>query len=125
MKPELADWAEGQRHRLAEHCLFATGSTGRLLRQRLGLPIHRFLGGPVGGDQQIGAYIAQGMIDVLVYFWDPLAAQPHEADGRALLRVATVWNVAVAGNRTSADMIITSPLFLGDYVAQPPIFERR
>ena len=124
MKSELADWAESQYFRLSDHNLFATGSTGRLLRQRLGLPIHGFLSGPVGGDQQVGAHIAQGLIDVLVFFWDPLQPQPHDPDVKALLRVATLWNIAVAGNRTTADMMLTSPLFVSDYTPAPPVFER-
>jgi methylglyoxal synthase len=100
---------------LAEHELFATGTTGTLLQFEVGLKVHRFLSGPLGGDQQIGARIAEGLIDVLVFFWDPLEPQPHDPDVKALLRIAAVWNVAVASTLTTADMLISSPLLAGDY----------
>ncbi len=124
MKTELTEWALHNREILARHRIYATGTTGRLLRDRLGIPVHRFLSGPLGGDQQIGAGIAQGAIDVLIFLWDPLEPQPHDPDVKALLRIATLWNIAVASNRTTADMLITSPLFDGDYVPRPPVFQR-
>jgi methylglyoxal synthase len=104
-----------QREALAEHELFATGTTGTLFQFEVGLKVHRFLSGPLGGDQQIGARIAEGLIDVLVFFWDPLEPQPHDPDVKALLRIAAVWNVAVASTLTTADMLISSPLLAGDY----------
>ena len=123
-KADLLQWAQYNRDVLAEQVLYATGSTGRLMRDRLDLPIHRFLSGPLGGDQQIGAYIAQGAIDFLVFFWDPLEPQPHDPDVKALLRIATLWNIAVASNRTTADMVISSPLFSGDYARTTPTFDQ-
>lgn len=124
MKAELAEWATHNRDALAGHVVYATGSTGRILRDQLGIPVRRFLSGPLGGDQQIGACIAQGLIDALVFFWDPLEPQPHDPDVKALLRISTLWNIPVASNRATADMIITSPLFSGDYRRVVPPFLR-
>ena len=124
MKAGLTDWAAHNRDLLSGHRIYATGTTGRLLRERLDRPIERFLSGPLGGDQQIGAGIAEGTIDALIFFWDPLEPQPHDPDVKALLRIATLWNIPVACNRTTADMIVTSPLFTGHYTPQPPPFLR-
>lgn len=124
MKSELAEWATHNRDVLAGHDVFATGSTGRILADQLGIQVHRFLSGPLGGDQQIGACIAQGSIDALIFFWDPLQPQPHDTDVKALLRIATLWNIPVASNRATADMIITSPLFAGDYRRVVPPYLR-
>lgn len=124
-KPELLDWAAFNRDTLAQHRLYATGTTGTLLEFELGLPITRLLSGPVGGDQQIGARIAEGAIDLLVFFWDPLEPQPHDTDVKALLRVAAVWNTAVACNVASADLIISSPLLSGGYTPVRPDFADR
>ena len=109
-KGDLLDWAEYNREILADHVLYATGTTGRLLADRLGVPVTRFHSGPLGGDQQIGALIASGGLDVLVFFWDPMSPQPHDSDVKALVRIAVVWNIPIACNRTSADYLITSPL---------------
>ena len=121
-KAELVAWAAFNREALAAHELYATGTTGTLLEFEVGLRVHRFLSGPLGGDQQIGAKIAEGLIDVLVFFWDPLEPQPHDPDVKALLRIAAVWNIAVASTLTTADMLISSPLLAGDYEPVRPEF---
>lgn len=119
-KMDLLQWAAYNRDTLREHCLFATGTTGTMLEFEVGLPVHRFLSGPVGGDQQIGAKIAEGDLDVLIFFWDPLEAQPHDTDVKALLRVATLWNIVIACNVASADLVISSPLLRNGYRAARP-----
>jgi methylglyoxal synthase len=121
-KRELLEWARFNRDLLAEHELFATATTGRLLEEELDLQVECFQSGPLGGDQQIGARIAEGGIDCLVFFWDPLELQPHDPDVKALLRIAVVWNVPVACNRASADFIVSSPLMHADYERQPPVY---
>jgi methylglyoxal synthase len=114
-KPELLRWADFNRDTLRLHELYATGTTGTMLEYDLGLHVTRFLSGPVGGDQQIGARIAEGTIDMLVFLWDPLEPQPHDPDVKALLRIAAVWNVPVASNVATADMMISSPLLGSGY----------
>ncbi|AZC32934.1 methylglyoxal synthase [Pseudomonas chlororaphis] len=109
-KSFLLDWAERQKDRLAEHDLLATGTTGQLLHKRLGLPMESMISGPLGGDQQLGARIAEQRVDMLVFFWDPFEPQPHDPDIKALLRVAAVWNIPVACNECSADYLLSSPL---------------
>jgi methylglyoxal synthase len=109
-KEDLREWARYNRGLLARHSLFATGSTGRMLSDALGLGITCFQSGPLGGDQQIGARITEGDIDLLIFFWDPLESQPHDPDVKALFRVAVVWNIPIACNRASADFLISSPL---------------
>src|SRR6201993_2670362 len=108
-KAEMLEGAEFNRETRAPHELHATGTTGALLAEKLGLPVERFLSGPVGGDQQVGAAIAEGRIDFLVFFWDPLEPQPHDVDVKALLRIAVVCNVPTACNRATADFILSSP----------------
>jgi methylglyoxal synthase len=109
-KRDMREWAGFNRHRLIEHELFATATTGRMLQQDLSLDITCFRSGPYGGDQQIGARIAEGRIDLLIFFWDPLEPHPHDPDVKALLRVAVVCNIPVACNRATADFMISSPL---------------
>ena len=121
-KAELLDWAAFNRGLLSRHDLVATGTTGLLLEGELGLPVTRLLSGPVGGDLQIGAQIAEGSVDLLVFLWDPLEAQPHDPDVKAILRVAAVWNTPVACNRSTADLLISSPLFEQDYQPVRPDF---
>jgi len=109
-KADLLAWARFNRDTLAEHDLYATGTTGGLVADELGLPVHRFLSGPLGGDQQVGAAIAERRIDAVIFFWDPLAPHPHDVDVKALLRIAVVCNIAIACNRATADFVLSSPL---------------
>lgn len=120
MKDDLVEWAKFNKFRLAECELLATGTTGSLLEKALDMKVKRFQSGPFGGDQQIGALIAEGKADVLVFFWDPLHPLPHDQDIKALLRIAVLWNIPVACNRTTADYIFSSPLFFGDYQRKMP-----
>ncbi|HZT98307.1 MAG TPA: methylglyoxal synthase [Ktedonobacteraceae bacterium] len=114
-KHDLLEWAKFNKALLIQHELYATGTTGKLLEQELGVEIHKLQSGPLGGDQQIGAKVSEGEIDLLIFFWDPLTTQPHDSDVRALLRIAVVWNVPIACNRASADLMISSPLLSNTY----------
>src|SRR5712692_4349744 len=114
-KPDLIEWAKFNQRFLVAHDLVATGTTGTLLEEELGVGILKLQTGPLGGDQQLGALIAEGEIDFLVFFWDPLEPQPHDPDVKALLRLAVVWNIPVACNRASADFMISSPLMTSTY----------
>jgi methylglyoxal synthase len=109
-KKDLLEWADYNRELLSDHALYATGTTGRLLREELGLHATCFQSGPLGGDQQIGALIAAGELDLLIFFTDPMHPQPHDSDVKALIRIAVVWDIPIACNRASADFLITSPL---------------
>ena len=120
-KRDMLEWAEYNLDLLAGHELFATATTGHLLQQQLGLPVTCFRSGPYGGDQQIGALITSGDLDMLVFFWDPMSPQPHDSDVKALVRIAVVWNIPIACNRTSADYLITSPLLAKPRAAHPPL----
>lgn len=117
-KPDLLEWVQFNRGTLAGHELFGTGSTGKLLREETDLNVHRFKSGPLGGDQQIGAKIAEGDIDFLIFFWDPLEPQPHDPDVKALLRLAVLYNIPTASNRATADFLIASPFMQGEYERQ-------
>ncbi|NQW33806.1 MAG: methylglyoxal synthase [Acidimicrobiaceae bacterium] len=120
MKREMLEWATEHKDELKRHTLIATGSTGKLIADSTGLTLERMRSGPLGGDQQIGARISDGGIDVLLFFWDPLEPQPHDPDIRALLRIAVVWNIPVACNRASADFILSSPLIGATYQRRVP-----
>lgn len=109
-KTDMVEWAIHNKDLLAAHNLVATGTTGRLLSEALDREVQCMQSGPLGGDQQIGAGIAQGDIQMLVFFWDPLEPMPHDPDVKALLRLAVVWDIPLACNRISADYLITSPL---------------
>jgi methylglyoxal synthase len=114
-KRDLLEWARYNRGTLARHSLFATGTTGTLLESELGLEVTLFLSGPLGGDQQVGAGIAESRIDFVIFFWDPLEPHPHDVDVKALLRIAVVYNVPIACNRASADFMLSSPLMDEEY----------
>jgi methylglyoxal synthase len=118
MKRDLLEWATYNVGTLGRHDLFATGTTGAMIESSLGLNITRFRSGPLGGDQQVGAGVAEGRIDFIIFFWDPLAPQPHDVDVKALLRLAVVYNVPIACNRATADFLLSSPL-MGE------VYERR
>jgi methylglyoxal synthase len=122
-KPDLVEWCVWNRLLLAQHHLVATGTTGTLLEDELGVPVRRLQSGPLGGDQQLGALIAEGTVDFLVFFWDPLEAQPHDPDVKALIRLAVVWNIPVACNRATADFLISSPLMTSGYDRRAPDYE--
>ncbi len=114
-KRDLVEWAKYNRDLLAHHPIYATGTTGALLEQELGIPIHKLESGPLGGDQQIGAKIVDGDIEFLIFFWDPLESMSHDPDVKALLRMAVVWNIPIACNRATADFMISSPLMDEEY----------
>src|SRR6266566_7811361 len=122
-KKDLLQWARFNQAILKQHELYATGTTGILLEQELGIEINKLQSGPLGGDQQIGAKIAAGEMDLLIFFWDPLTLQPHDSDVRALLRIAVVWNIPVACNRASADFMIASPLMSSTYRRFSPDYD--
>ena len=114
-KRDLVEWAIFNKATLAKHYLHATGTTGSLLEEKLDRSITKLQSGPLGGDLQIGAMIAEGKIDVLIFFWDPMEAQPHDPDIKALVRISATWNIPVACDRASADFILTSPLMEEQY----------
>ena len=118
-KPALVRWAQDHREQLAGWDLCATGTTGSLLEEELGRAVKKFLSGPLGGDLQIGTEVAEQRMDLLVFFWDPLAAQPHDPDVKALLRVAVLWNIPIAMNEASADLLLRG-LAQGDYQRRVP-----
>jgi methylglyoxal synthase len=119
-KADLIEWAIFNKVELAKHELFATGTTGKLVEEALDRPVKKLLSGPLGGDQQIGAMIAQGEIDVMLFFWDPMEAQPHDSDVKALLRLCVAWNIPMACDRATADFIMTSPFMHEEYLAAQP-----
>jgi methylglyoxal synthase len=119
-KSDLVEWAMYNREALIQHQLTATGTTGKLLEDKLQHPVKKLFSGPLGGDQQLGAMIAEGKVDIIVFFWDPMEAQPHDSDVKALLRLAVAWNIIIACNRTTADFILTSALMNRDYELTMP-----
>ena len=122
-KPDLLEWARFNRDFLAQHEVCSTETTGRILEEALDIPVTKLQSGPLGGDLQIGARIADGEIDFLIFFWDPLEPHPHDPDVKALLRIAVVWNVPIACNRASADFMVSSPLMGSEYVRVFPDYD--
>jgi methylglyoxal synthase len=119
-KKDLIEWAIYNKQALGRHQLYATGTTGSLIEESLDQSVNKLLSGPLGGDQQIGAMIAEGKIDVLIFFWDPMMAQPHDPDVKALLRLAVTYNIIIASDRATADFIFTSPLMHQEYEKYAP-----
>ncbi|TKB45704.1 methylglyoxal synthase [Thalassotalea mangrovi] len=124
MKPALIAWTTAHADKLKPHRLYATGTTGSILESQTGLSIHKLISGPLGGDQQIGALITEQVIDMMIFFWDPLEAQPHDPDVKALLRLAAVWNIPVACNVATADLLITSKLFDHAFEKDVPDYQK-
>ena len=122
-KSDLIEWIKFNRYLLSLHELYATGTTGKIIEKELGLEVTRLQSGPLGGDQQIGAKIANREIDFLIFFWDPLESLPHDPDVKALLRMAVVWNIPVACNRSTADFIVSSTLMDQEYNRILPDYE--
>lgn len=124
MKQELTVWAQEHKDKLIGHKLMATGTTGHLLQKQLNVPVNALISGPLGGDQQLGGMIAEGKIDVLIFFWDPFEPMPHDPDIKALLRVAAVWNIPIACSVASANFLVSSPLFEESFERQIPDYEQ-
>ena len=110
-KADLVEWCDFNKGTLSQYCLYATGTTGKRIMEKTDLQINLLKSGPYGGDMQLGALIADGKLDCLMFFWDPLESQPHDVDVKAVLRVAVLYNIPTACNRATANMIISSPLF--------------
>ena len=123
MKKDLLEWAHFNVGTLTNYDIYSTGTTGKLIEEKTGLNVHKLKSGPLGGDQQLGSKIANGEVDFLIFFWDPLSVQPHDVDVKSLLRLAVVYNVPVACNRATADFIISSPLMHHKYERVIPKFE--
>ncbi len=120
LKSTLSLWCREHKEKLSKHTLFATGTSGSIVEHETGLKINKLISGPLGGDQQIGARISEGEIDLLIFFWDPFEPMPHDPDVKALLRIAAVWNIPVACNRSTADMLIHSSLMGNTYTRDVP-----
>jgi methylglyoxal synthase len=123
MKRDILEWTRYNKGTLSRHDLFGTGTTGGLIAAETGLDVARFRSGPLGGDQQVGAGVAEGRIDFIIFFWDPLAPHPHDVDVKALLRIAVVYNVPIACNRATADFLLSSPLMDEQYDRRLPDLE--
>ena len=124
MKDSLCQWADDNKNALISHQLYATGTTGYKIEQTLNTQVHKYISGPLGGDQQLGAGICEGKIDILIFFWDPFEPMPHDPDVKALLRIAAAWNIPVACNPASADFIISSSLLDSNYDRLVPDYDK-
>ncbi len=114
-KDDLLEWVKENKDKLSKHFLYGTGTTATLISEKVGLPVRAFKSGPLGGDQQIGARIAEGKIDFMIFFWDPLEAQPHDPDVKALLRIGVLYDIPIATNHSTADFLLASPLMEREY----------
>ena len=114
-KKELLDWVKKHEEKLKGHSLIGTGTTAALISRETSLDVKRLVSGPLGGDLQLGAKISDSKIDILIFFWDPLEAQPHDPDVKALLRIATLYNIAMATSPTTGDYLLSSPMFNEEY----------
>lgn len=114
-KEALLEWVMENKDKLSKHFLYGTGTTSTLISEKVGLPVRAFKSGPLGGDQQIGARIAEGKIDFMIFFWDPLEAQPHDPDVKALLRIGVLYDIPIATNYSTADFLLASPLMEKEY----------
>ena len=119
-KDEMLRWVKKHKEVLKEHHLIATGTTGKLIENEVGVEVQRVLSGPLGGDQQLGALIAEGKIDMVIFFWDPMEAQPHDSDVKAFLRLCVVWNIVIASDSSTADFVISSPFMHSEYEREVP-----
>ena len=124
MKVSLVEWCKKNYEVLSHHFLCGTGTTAKQISEQSGLPVKAYLSGPLGGDQQIGAKVAEGEIDVIIFLSDPLTAQPHDPDVKALLRIAQVYNIPIANNLATADFLISSPMFSSSYTYYRPDYVR-
>lgn len=124
MKASLVEWCKKNYEALSHHFLCGTGTTAKLIAEESGLPVKGYLSGPLGGDQQIGSKVAEGQIDMIIFFSDPLTAQPHDPDVKALLRIAQVYNIPIANNLATADFLISSPMFSNSYTYVRPDYVR-
>lgn len=122
-KDDIIRWALENKHILEKHSLMATGTTGKLLEENLNLPVKKYLSGPLGGDQQIGSLIAEGKVDVLIFFWDPMESQPHDPDVKALLRLGVVWNIPMACDTATANFIFSSDMINEEYTIRLTDYE--
>lgn len=119
-KDQLINWVKNHKNILSRHKLIATGTTGKLIENFLGVNVKRVMSGPLGGDQQLGSMIAERKIDIVIFFWDPMEAQPHDSDVKALLRLCVVWNIPMACDAATADFILSSPFMHSEYAAEVP-----
>lgn len=123
MKNDLINWAIDHKDKLIPHKLVGTGTTGNLLKKALEVEITPLISGPLGGDQQLGALISEGKVDVLIFFWDPFEPMPHDPDIKALLRVSAAWNIPIACSAASADFLVSSPLLAVEYPRAIPDYD--